>query len=80
MTPEALSRINDLRSRVLQADEALRAGDHDRAQRLMPSDDEIIEALKLARSSRAEAVAAKSAKSEAKAKIASMTLDDLFGD
>lgn len=80
MTPETAQRINDLRARIVQADEAQRAGNHEAFARLMPSDDEIVEAIRAARSDRAQAVATKSAKSEAKAKISSLSLDELFGD
>ena len=80
MTPETLQRINDLRARILAADEAQRSGSHESYLKLMPSDEEIIEALRQARSDRVGAVQAKSARSEAKARVASLSLDELFGD
>jgi hypothetical protein len=82
MTPDTLSKLNDLRMRVVQADEAERAGDHERARALMPSDTEIIEALKLARADRAAATAKKSAAALTKAeadKFKTMDLNELFG-
>ena len=81
MTPDSLARLNDLRSRVVAADEAERAGDHDRARTLMPSDDEIIEALSAARADRSEALKKRSERAADKAAVAAfatMDLNDLF--
>jgi|MudIll2142460700_1097286.scaffolds.fasta_scaffold338198_3 hypothetical protein len=77
MTPETLQRINDLRQRVVLADEATRSGDHDRAQSLMPSDEEIVEALKAARIQRATATTAKAEKASAKASASVLTVADV---
>lgn len=81
MTPESLARLNDLRSRVVAADEAERAGDHDRARTLMPSDEELIAALTAARADRSEALKKKSERATEKAAaaaFATMDLNELF--
>jgi hypothetical protein len=77
MTPETLARINDLRQRVVAADEAQRAGDHERAIALMPSDDDIIAALRAARTERSTTVAAKAERATVKAKASAMSSIDV---
>lgn len=81
MTPESLQRIQDLRLRIVQSDEAARSGNHDLARKLMPSDDEIVEALKAARDDRAAAMAKKADKAQTKAAteaFKTMDLNELF--
>lgn len=81
MTPESLSRLNDLRQRIVQADEAQRAGDYERASALMPSDDDIIAALKASRVDRAASMERKATKAEstaASSKFATMSLEEIF--
>lgn len=77
MTPETLAHINDLRQRIVLADEALRRGDEAAHARLMPSDADIIAALEAARTQRSSATTAKAEKAVAKARTASLTSADI---
>jgi hypothetical protein len=81
MTPETLSRINDLRARCLQSDEARRAGDLDRAASLEPSVEEIDAALGQTRVHRTAAATPKATAAATKAKasaLSSININDLF--
>lgn len=81
MNPETLARINDLRSRVVEADAARRAGDYDRARTIDPSIEEIVEALRQIRVDRTSTMQSKVAKAEGKAKtsaLSSIDINELF--
>ena len=78
--PEILVQLQDYRTRVLEADKLVRLGREDEAKKLLPSREEIADAIilwrkSIASSSRGTTKAASSATKQKAAKISSM--DDL---
>jgi hypothetical protein len=80
MSTEPVSTINDHRLRIVQARMLHAEGKHDEANALMPSAEDLNEALSALRDERATKAAATLKKKEKRAKALSMDLNDLFKD
>jgi len=79
---EIVAQLTDFRQRVLQADKLRLEGDPEGADRLMPSRDEMIEAIKAYRQSLNQKASSRSASSSSKAQAAAIeamdNLSELF--
>jgi hypothetical protein len=79
---EIVAQLTDFRQRVLQADKLRLEGDPEGAEALMPSRDELIEAIKAYRQSLIQRAPARSSASSAKAQAAAIeameNLSELF--
>lgn len=78
---EIIAQLQDFRSRVLTADKLRREGDTEAADKLMPSREDLIQAVKAYRASLGQRTATRAAgakeKSEA-ARVATMDAKDLL--
>lgn len=75
---EIISQLQDFRARVLQADKLRRTGDLEAAQSLMPSREELIQAVKAYRAALGTRAPAKAASASSKSKAATIAqMDDL---
>lgn len=75
---EILLEIQDFRQRVLQADKLRRQGDEEGALSLMPSREDLIQAIKAYRQSLGSKAPARAASAKVKSKAAEISqMDDL---
>ena len=81
MNPEILNQLQDFRQRILQADKLRRQGAVDEGNALMPSREELIQAVKAYRQSIGQRSGARATSAKAKtsaAAVASMAPENLL--
>ena len=77
---EILAQLTDFRQRVLHADKLRRDGDKEGADKLMPTKEELIQAIKAYRQSLGAKQSARAATSESKSRAAAIASMDNLAD